>query len=55
MNEPGTYVVTADGKDHTVEADSYDYQGDGGSMRMLKSGAVVAEFRYWSSVIRKGD
>lgn len=55
FSEPGTYVVSSDGKDTTIEADSLDYNGPDGSLQAWKGGAVVAQFRWWTSVVRKND
>lgn len=56
MSEPGTYVITTDRDDKTtVEADSLDYNGPDGSLQVWKGGTVVASFRWWQSIVRKGD
>lgn len=56
FSEPGTYVITTDARTkETVEADSLDYNGPDGSLQAWKGGAVVATFRWWSSIVRKND
>jgi len=52
MNEPGTYIITVDGKDHTVDADRLDYDGPDGSLQAWKGNAVVATFRWWNSIVK---
>ena len=53
---PGTYVINTGGdKTTTIEADSLDYNGPGGSLRALKDGQVVASWRWWDSIIKKDD
>jgi hypothetical protein len=56
LDEPGTYVITT-GPDEktTVTADHLDYDGPDGSLQAWKDGSVVAAFRWWSSIVRKGD
>jgi hypothetical protein len=49
------YEITADGKTVTVDADSTDHNPSDGNLRAWKDGAIVAEFRYWSSIVRKDD
>lgn len=53
LSEPGTYVIVADGKDVTVEADRLDYNGPDGSLQAWKGDSIVATFRWWSSIVRK--
>lgn len=55
LNEPGTYVITSDGEQHTVKADRLDYDGPDGSLQAWKGQAVVASFRWWSSIVRTSD
>jgi hypothetical protein len=55
VNDPGTYAVTSGEKTTAVEADGYDYGGESGNLRLHKAGRTVAEFRWWDSVVRKGD
>lgn len=55
LNEPGTYVITSDGKDTTVVADRLDYDGPDGSLQAWKDQNVIASFRWWSSIVRKSD
>lgn len=50
-----TYEITTDGKTTTVEADSTDHNTNDGNLRLWKDGAVVAEFRWWNSIVRKDD
>lgn len=52
--DPGTYVIVADGEEHTVEADSLDYDQEG-QLVARKDGQTVGVFRWWSSVVRKSD
>lgn len=49
------YAITTDGKTTTVEADSTDHNQNDGNLRLWKDGAVVAEFRWWNSIVRKDD
>jgi hypothetical protein len=49
------YEITTDGKTTTVEADSTDNNDATGNLRLWRDGAVVAEFRWWNSLVRKDD
>lgn len=50
---PGKYEIEHDGKTTTIEADSLDYDGPDGSLQAHKDGLVVANFRWWSSIVKK--
>lgn len=49
------FEITTDGKTTTVEADSSDHNPNDGNLRLWKGGTIVAEFRWWNSVVRKED
>lgn len=53
-DEPGTWTVTTGDKSQTVTADRWDYGADG-NLQMWVGQAIVAEFRWWDSIRRKGD
>lgn len=55
FGEQGTYAIDTGEKVTTVEADRLDYGGPDGALRAWKDGVVVATFRWWNSVVRKGD
>jgi hypothetical protein len=49
------HEITVDGKTEKVDADSYDHNPNDGNLRLWKGGAIVAEFRWWNSIVRKED
>ncbi|WP_447643173.1 hypothetical protein [Nocardioides zeae] len=50
-----TFEVTTDGKTLSVVADSTDHNQNDGNLRLWKDGAIVAEFQWWNSIVRKDD
>lgn len=54
-DEPGTWIIkTSPDKSATVTADRWDYAEDG-SLTMWVGQSIVAQFRWWDSLVRKGD
>lgn len=52
MDQPGTYEVSDGDKTTKVEADRLDYDGPDGTLQAYKDGAVVASFRWWTSIVK---
>ncbi len=50
-----TYEITTDGETTTVEADAASNNDATGNLQLWRDGAVVAEFRWWNSIVKKGD
>lgn len=58
--ERGTFIVSHGGRTTDVVADRWDYGEngggfDGGNLRLWDGDKIVAEFKWWDSVLRKSD